>query len=140
MIVIAKQFVVIVIRRRNHHSSSQSNSSSQSINDIPEGLNSPCRLFADDTISYLTVKSNADARQLQDDLHALASWEQKWSMEFHPDKCKVLSISRSKNPIKFDYTLHGYKLEHVTSAKYLGVTFNNKLTWDDHISNITNNA
>ena len=61
-------------------------------------------------------------------------------MEFHPDKCKVLSISRSKNPIKFDYTLHGYKLEHVTNAKHLGVTFNNKLTWDDHISNITNKA
>ena len=66
------------------------------------------------------MKSNADAGQLQDDLHALASWEQKWSMEFHPDKCKVLSISRSKNPIKFDYTLHGCKLDHVTSAKYLG--------------------
>ena len=104
------------------------------VDDIPEGLNSTCRLFADDTISYLTVKSN------EDDLHALASLEQKWSMEFHPDKCKVLSISRSKYPIKFDYTLHGYKLEHVTSAKYLGVIFNNKLTCDDHISNITMKA
>ena len=48
--------------------------------------------------------------------------------------------NHSKNPIKFDYTLHGYKLEHVTSAKYLGVTFDNKLTLDDRISNITNKA
>ena len=110
------------------------------INDIPDGLNSTCRLFADDTISYLTVKSNADAKQLQDDLQVLAHWEQRWSMEFHPDKCKVLSISRSKSPIKFEYTLHGHKLEHVTSAKYLGVTFNNKLTWDEHISTITSKA
>ena len=110
------------------------------INDIPEGFNSTCRLFADDTISYLTVKSNADAKQLQDDLQALASWEQRWSMEFHPDKCKVLSISRSKSPIKFEYILHGHKLEHVASAKYLGVTFNNKLTWDEHISTITSKA
>ena len=107
---------------------------------MPDGLNSTCRLFADDTISYLTEKSNADAKQLQDDLHALANWELRWSIEFHPDKCKVLSKSRSKSPITFEYTLHRYKLQHFTRAKYLGVTFNNKLTRDEHISTITSKA
>ncbi len=58
-------------------------------------------------------------------------------MEFYTDKCKALSISRSKSPIKFEYTLHGHKLEYVTNAKYLGVTFYNKLTWDEHISTNT---
>ena len=58
-------------------------------------------------------------------------------MEVHPDKCKVLSISRSKTLIEFEYTLHGHKLEHVTNAKYLGVTFNKKFTWGEHISTIT---
>ena len=62
----------------------------------------------------------ADSKQLQDDLHALAGWEQRWVMEFHLDKCKVLLISRSNCPIEFEYTLHGHKLEHVTNAKYLG--------------------
>ena len=61
-------------------------------------------------------------------------------MEFHPDKCKVLSISRSKTPIEFEYTLHGHKLEHVTNAKYLGVIFNKKFTWDEHISNVASKA
>ena len=55
----------------------------------------------------------------------------------HPDKCKVLSISRSKNPIKFEYALHGHESEHVTSAKYLGATFNNNITWNEHINTIT---
>ena len=50
------------------------------INDIPDGLNSTCRLFADDTIVYLTVKSDSDADKLQNDLNKLADWEQKWSI------------------------------------------------------------
>jgi hypothetical protein len=35
------------------------------INDIPAGLTSTIRLFADDTISYLAIKSNRDALKLQ---------------------------------------------------------------------------
>jgi hypothetical protein len=25
----------------------------------------------------------------QDDLNKLADWEQKWGMDFHPDKCSI---------------------------------------------------
>jgi hypothetical protein len=42
------------------------------INDIPTGLYSTIRLFADDTIAYLVVKSNSDALTLQRDLDKLA--------------------------------------------------------------------
>jgi hypothetical protein len=34
------------------------------INDIPTGLDSTIRLFADDTIAYLVIKSNSDALAL----------------------------------------------------------------------------
>ena len=46
------------------------------INDLPETLTSKVRLFADDTIAYLTIKSTADAATLQKDLDTLAVWEQ----------------------------------------------------------------
>jgi hypothetical protein len=62
------------------------------INDIPTGLDSTIRLFADDTIAYLVIKSNSDALTLQRDLDKLAQWEQLWKMVFHPDKCNVLTI------------------------------------------------
>jgi hypothetical protein len=65
------------------------------------------RLFADDTIAFLAVKSEADAVDLQSDPNKLGIWEKKWKMEFHPDKCNVLTISKNANPIKFDYKLHG---------------------------------
>jgi hypothetical protein len=42
-------------------------------------------------------------------------------MAFHPDKCNVISVTRNKKPIEFDYTLHEHTLDHVTKVEYLGV-------------------
>jgi hypothetical protein len=38
------------------------------INDMPEGIRSRVRLFADDTIVYLTITSDTDADYLQEDM------------------------------------------------------------------------
>ena len=62
------------------------------INDMPEGIRSRVRLFADDTIVYLTITSDTDADYLQEDLDKLAEWEGKLKMAFHPDKCKGRTI------------------------------------------------
>jgi hypothetical protein len=45
------------------------------VNDMPEGLASSVRLYADDTIAYLATTLDADANVLQDDLNKLAEWE-----------------------------------------------------------------
>ena len=113
------------------------------INDMLENIRSKTRLFADDKIVYLTITSDIDRISLQDDLNKLAEWEQRWKMSFHPEKCNVLSISRKKQPIKNSYTLHGHELEHVNTAKYLGVSITSNMRWNQHISNIckkTNNT
>ena len=91
------------------------------INDIPDGITLTVRLLADNTIAYLTLKSNRDYTTLQNDLDKFSIWEQKWKMTFHPDKCNVLSITRHKAPVKHINTLHGHQLEHADKAKYLGV-------------------
>jgi hypothetical protein len=110
------------------------------INDIPDGITSTVRLFADDTIAYLTIKTNRNCTTLQNDLDKLSIWEQKWKMAFHPNKCNVLSITRNKTPIKYSYTLHGHQLEHADKAKYLGVTIQSDLKWESHINSITTKA
>ena len=110
------------------------------INDIPTGIDSTVRLFADDTVVYLTISSDNDCPVLHADLAKLQEWETRWKMAFHPDKCNVLSITRKKKPINHAYMLHNHKLEHVTSAKYLGVTFNNEMDFGQHINTITNKA
>ena len=103
---------------------------------MPEGLTSRVRLFADDTVAYVAVTSDADTNKLQEDLDKLAKWETTWLMKFHPEKCNVLTITKNRNIIKKEYILHGHKLEHVTSAKYLGVTLTSDLKWSQHVNNI----
>ena len=68
------------------------------INGVPDSLKSKARLFADDTIVYLTINSQSDAQTLQDDLLKLEQWEPDWSMEFNPNKCEVIHVSKQKKP------------------------------------------
>ena len=97
------------------------------INDLPESLGSTVRLFADDSLLYMTIRSQANTEILQNDLKKLEHWEEKWLMQFNTDKCHVLRVTRKQNPIIQEYTLHGKVLETVNSAKYLGVTLTSDL-------------
>jgi hypothetical protein len=110
------------------------------INDLPEGITSQVRLFADDTAVYLTVDSDKDERSLQTDLDSLQTWSKKWDMSFNPSKCQVLQITKAKCPIPTRYTLHGQTLITVPSARYLGVDIANNLSWNTHVDRVTASA
>ena len=107
------------------------------INDLPQNVQSQVRLFAGDTAVYLTVISSEDANTLQADLDTLQEWERTWDMEFNPSKCQVLHITRSRQPLQSQYTLHGLFLESVDSAKYLSVNISLDLNWNHQINEIT---
>ena len=103
------------------------------INDRPDSLKSRARLFAEDTIVYLTINTPSDPEILQADLHKLEEWESNWSMEFNLDKCEVIRITGKKNPIMYPYKLHNTELKSVETAKYLGITIKKDLNWKPHI-------
>ena len=67
------------------------------INDMPEGINSTVRLFADDSLVYTIIRSKEDQTILQEDLRKLQEWERKWQMQFNADKCEVLRISNQQS-------------------------------------------
>ncbi|KAI8510749.1 hypothetical protein Bbelb_116650 [Branchiostoma belcheri] len=110
------------------------------INDLPAGLTSSSRLFADDTACHKLVKVARDQDHLQDDLDKLAEWEQRWNMCFHPQKCVTLHMTRSRKTRKRDYRLHGHILQEEPQATYLGLTITRDLKWGPHIVNTTNKA
>lgn len=103
------------------------------INDLPNSIYSQIRLFADDTTVYLAVNNLTDCSLLHKDLDRLAHWEHIWEMEFNPSKCVVLNICKKNHKLSFNYRLHGQILEVVDSAKYLGVTISQDLSWNKHI-------
>ena len=61
-------------------------------------------------------------------------------MEFHPEKCEVLRVSRKRSIIKHEYKLSGKVLATADTVKYLGVTITADLRWNRHIDNITSKA
>ena len=110
------------------------------INDLPDQVKSRVRLFADDMDIYLAISSEGESVTLQNDLFTLEKWEQRWDMSFNPSKCQVLHITRAKCPIQTRYILHGTVLESVPSAKYLGVTISDNLSWTPHIDSVSKKA
>ena len=73
------------------------------INDMPDMIESNIRLFANDTIMYLTVSNQAGPsnQALQSDLSKLETWESEWLMAFNPDKCEVIRNKQEKtNPVQ----------------------------------------
>jgi hypothetical protein len=43
--------------------------------------------LANEYVGDVTISSDADAANHQQDLDKLAEWEYKWHMKFHPEKC-----------------------------------------------------
>ena len=73
------------------------------INDLPNCVNSSTiRLFADDCLIYRGIHFQHDTEDLQADLDALRTWERRWLMSFHPQKCQLLRITRKPSPIITD--------------------------------------
>ena len=106
------------------------------INDLPDCVMAKTRLFADDCVIYRPIKTTKDCLQLQEDLHRLAEWEDKWGMCFHPEKCSILRVTRARSPVLHPYILKGQILQTDEQSKYLGVDITSNLSWNPHIDRI----
>ena len=86
------------------------------INDLPCYVKSRVHLFANDTVIYLTITTESNCWQLQDDLHSLEKWETDWCMEFNPSKCNIIQVTCRRTPSKFQCKLHSKVLETVDTT------------------------
>ena len=58
------------------------------INDLPKGLSSNAKSFADDTLFSVIHDSSTTRNELNDDLLKLNNWAYQWKMSFNPDPNK----------------------------------------------------
>ena len=108
------------------------------INDLPNGLKSNAKLFADDTSLFTIVKDrNVSANILNNDLQLISQWAYKSKMLFNPDPKKPAPevLFSRKNQIQNHPTisLNNVQVERATYQKHLGVILNEKLNFKEHV-------
>ena len=64
----------------------------------------------------------------------MTQWMDIWLLRLNIGKCKAVSYGR-RPEICTNYNISGEIIEKIESIKDLGVTFDNKLKFDDHINN-----
>ena len=110
------------------------------INDLSDQVVLRVRLYADDVLLYSPVNSDCDYYNLQNHINSLLKWTQDWQMEFNPKKCEFLRITKKKQVTQFTYYIGSCPIQEVPFIKYLGVSIDNQLTWNEHIKRITSKA
>ena len=112
------------------------------VNDLPDQIKSTVKLFADDTKVYRAIKTEEDRTILQADLQAMMTWSNKWQLPFNTAKCKVMYLGKYNLGTTYTFNVGQVQtdLEKVIAESDLGVKFDNKLSFTDHISEITSKA
>ena len=59
-------------------------------------MNSGIFLFADDTKLFRNIKDSDDQNTLQKDVDTMSKWADQWQLDFHPDKCVLMSINNKE--------------------------------------------
>ena len=65
------------------------------INDLPDKVKNPCKLFADDCKLLGKIEKDGDLQGIQEDINSLQSWSKTCQMSFNYEKCKVMHFGRN---------------------------------------------
>ena len=110
------------------------------INDLPDGITSICKIFADDTSLFSKVQDiNKSANELNCDLEKVSNWAYQWKMQFNPDPNKQANeviFSRKSNSNSFPYPPVKFNENNITKCshqKHLGIVLDSKLNFNTHI-------
>ena len=110
------------------------------INDLPDGITSMCKIFADDSYIFSKVLDvNKSVIELNADLEKTNQWAYQWKIQFNPDPNKQANeVVFSRKSISHNLSHPPNKLnENVITKcnhqKYLGIILESNLNFNTHI-------
>ena len=115
------------------------------INDLPHGLESNVKIFAEDTSLFSTI-TNPLLRtiKLNNDLGMIYVWANQWKISFNPDPNKqAVEICFTKKRIPTTLpklSFNSVDVSSKNSQKHLGLTLDKGLTFDLHLKEKISNA
>ena len=91
--------------------------------------------YADDIMLIATgIDVDSISSQLQQTLNTVHSWGLSQGLTFNPTKTAVVHFNPTREKRSLRLSMGGKNLDPCPSMKYLGVTINERLTWDTHIN------
>ena len=94
--------------------------------------------FADDLAILTHGKTLSEAEvYAHSDLSKIENWAREYKMQFNESKNKAMLITRKRSCHGISINLNNRRLQQVTEMKYLGIYFDNRLTFYKHIEHIT---
>ena len=113
------------------------------INNITEAIPAPStpKLYADDLKAYCPDSAEAGEKTFQDALVNITKWADTWQLPISSEKSKwLLLTNRTKLQSTAKFELAGVELPKTFDVVDLGINFNSKLNFNDHITAIITKA
>jgi hypothetical protein len=99
--------------------------------------------YADDIVILIKGRfTNIVSEKMQTALNSVARWCRQKNLSINPAKTDVVLFTKNrklKGPLA-KLKLFGQELDYKKETKYLGITFDCKLTWNSHLNNVLNKA
>lgn len=108
------------------------------VNDLPNNINEPCVLFADDVSILTSCQDNTNINEkLNSVLNSTINWMTEHNLEINFNKTKLITFHpRQKIPININYSFNNIKLEVVNKSSLLGLDIDTNINWKSHIQKL----
>ena len=115
--------------------------------ELPEKIKSESIQYADDTTVYKTCtlhEIHHNLKVLEEDISALSSWSKQNGLIFNGDKLQFIIFRKKRSLCPTDRSFlmraNNKSIKQEVNVKLLGITFDQNLSWTDHINNTTKSS
>ena len=105
------------------------------VNDLPEVTkNVETSLFADDSAVFKSGKNLKQiASQIQSAITNIQKWCEEWGFKISAEKTIGVVFTNALKPAPIHIKINNNEIKIEEKVKFLGVIFDKKLTWGEHI-------
>lgn len=93
-------------------------------------------IYADDMKLFYPVRSIEDCRTMQSALDCFSSWCLENDLALNVDKCKIISFTRKRTLLRYDYNISNTVLMRCEVVKDLGIYLDSRLTMEVHYDHV----
>lgn len=108
------------------------------INDLPQAIDHPMVLFADDSTVVLTGENSHICRvNINNTIELIINWLNHNNLCINLDKTKIMNFyQRTNSMANVTVTYNNHIIEETNNTKFLGLSLDNKLLWKNQVDTI----